>query len=179
MFYWTCLNPSEVMELQKYQQELNLDVMRLHIMKSVWPPPLVVMKQKRTRTQQGVGRAARRRKKCVNVAFGAKCREKPRPWSPRRCVLTFAVLVLHQQLFLYSSYYLRKWVNLQTLWYPCSDVKMSLHILEKKKPCPATKNVAVLTAEQCLSWGASQDNLIASCPSISLLVLVLLILKIL
>lgn len=133
MFYWTCLNPSEVMELQKYQQELNLDVTRLHIMKSVWPPPLVVMKQKRTRTQQGVGRAARRRKKCVNVAFGAKCREKPRPWSPRRCVLTFAVLVLHQQLFLYSSYYLRKWVNLQTLWYPCSDVKMSLHILEKKK----------------------------------------------
>lgn len=67
MFCWTCLSPSEVMELQKCQQGLNLDIMRLHIMKSVWPPPLVVMRQKRKRTQQEVGRAVRRRKKCVNV----------------------------------------------------------------------------------------------------------------
>lgn len=37
------------------------------MMKSVWPPPLVVMRQKRNRTQQGVGRAARKRKKKVEM----------------------------------------------------------------------------------------------------------------
>lgn len=111
MFCWTCLSPSEVMELQKRQQGLNLDIMRLHMMKSVWPPPLVVMRQKRNRTQQGVGRAARKRKKkCKCKAFAIKCRERPRTWCPRWRVLTFACLgerrVLHQQFFLYSFMHL-------------------------------------------------------------------------
>lgn len=36
-------------------------------MKSVWPPSLAMMRQNRERIQQGVGRAARIGKKCVNV----------------------------------------------------------------------------------------------------------------
>ena len=55
------------MELQKCQQELNLDIMRLHIMKGVWPPSLVVMRKKDKRIQQGVDMAAQRGKNRVNV----------------------------------------------------------------------------------------------------------------
>lgn len=185
VFCWTCLSPSEVMELQKCQQGLNLDTMRLHIMKSVWPPPLVVVRQKRNRTQQGVGRAARKRKRCVNVKHllqnVGRDQEHEVPGGMSWHLLFRERRVLHQRLFLYASQhallYLRRWVKIdpQALWYPCSDVKMSLHVLENK-PCLITKIVVVLTAEQCLSWGAFQDNLIASCPSISMLVLVLLIL---
>lgn len=64
MFRWACLSPSEVTELQSCHQELNPNITRLHIVKSVQPPSLMVMRQKRARIQQG---CQERGKKCVKV----------------------------------------------------------------------------------------------------------------
>ena len=183
MFCWTCLSPSEVMELQKCQQELNLDIMRLHIMKSVWPPSRVVMRQKRERIQQGVVRAARRGEKvCKRKAFATKCRERLRTWSPRRRVLTVAVwrragfCISRSSLYAsqHALLYLGKWVKID-LQHPDTLAQMwkCLSTLSK------TLRHAYKNCDTAYSWavscGAFRDHLIVSCPSIPLLVLVLLI----
>lgn len=157
--------------------------MRLHIMKSVWPPSLVVMRQKRERIQQGVGRAARRGKKmCKRKALTTKCRERLWTWSPRSVLL---VAVWSRAGFCISRSSL--YASQQTLFYSEKCVKTDLqhpdtHVQMWKRlsMLSKTSSHAYKKCGSAYSWavscGAFQDHLIVSCPSIPLLVLVLLIL---
>lgn len=126
-----------------------------------------------------------REKMCKRKTFATKCRERLWTWSPRRGVLTVAIwrragfCISRSSLYAsqHTLLYLGKWMKID-LQHPDTLVQMwkCLSMLSK------TSSHAYKKCGSAYSWAVScsavQDHLIVSCPSIPLLVLVLLILYI-